>query len=78
MISHLINGQRTAGGTRQADVFNPATGAVEKRVLLADKLIVEQAMTMTDAHGNGTCIFTGDGDGDGDGDAAVFSFPSSR
>lgn len=43
-IQHLINGQLVAGGTRQADVFNPATGQAEKRVLLADKLTVEQAI----------------------------------
>jgi malonate-semialdehyde dehydrogenase (acetylating)/methylmalonate-semialdehyde dehydrogenase len=49
IISHLINGKRTAGGTRQADVFNPATGAVEKRVLLADKLTVEQAIANAQA-----------------------------
>jgi len=43
-ISHLIDGQLVAGGTRHADVFNPATGQAEKRVLLADKLTVEQAI----------------------------------
>jgi malonate-semialdehyde dehydrogenase (acetylating)/methylmalonate-semialdehyde dehydrogenase len=43
-IQHLINGQLVSGGTRQADVFNPATGQAEKRVLLADKLTVEQAI----------------------------------
>ena len=30
VISHYIGGQRHAGsGTRTADVFNPATGALE-------------------------------------------------
>ncbi|MDD2918677.1 CoA-acylating methylmalonate-semialdehyde dehydrogenase [Rhodoferax sp.] len=43
-IKHLIDGQLVAGGTRQADVFNPATGQAEKRVPLADKLTVEQAI----------------------------------
>ena len=43
-IQHLIDGQLVSGGTRQADVFNPATGQAEKRVLLADKLTVEQAI----------------------------------
>ena len=43
-ISHLIDGQLVAGGTRHADVFNPATGQAEKRVPLADKLTVEQAI----------------------------------
>ena len=48
-IEHLINGQRTAGGTRTADVFNPATGRAEKRVLLADKLTVEAAIANAQA-----------------------------
>ncbi|OIP14313.1 MAG: methylmalonate-semialdehyde dehydrogenase (acylating) [Comamonadaceae bacterium CG2_30_57_122] len=48
-IEHLINGQRTAGGTRTADVFNPATGQVEKRVALADKLTVEAAIANAQA-----------------------------
>ena len=48
-IQHLIDGQLVAGGTRQADVFNPATGQAEKRVLLADKLTVEQAIASAQA-----------------------------
>jgi len=48
-LTHLINGQRTAGGSRSADVFNPATGAAEKRVLLADKLTVEAAIANAEA-----------------------------
>ncbi|NCN72064.1 MAG: aldehyde dehydrogenase family protein, partial [Betaproteobacteria bacterium] len=48
-IEHLINGQRTAGGNRTADVFNPATGLAEKRVLLADKLTVEAAIANAQA-----------------------------
>ncbi|MDO9143531.1 CoA-acylating methylmalonate-semialdehyde dehydrogenase [Rhodoferax sp.] len=48
-IHHLIDGQLVAGGTRQADVFNPATGQAEKRVLLADKLTVEQAIASAHA-----------------------------
>jgi malonate-semialdehyde dehydrogenase (acetylating)/methylmalonate-semialdehyde dehydrogenase len=48
-IKHLIDGQLVAGGTRQADVFNPATGQAEKRVLLADKLTVEQAIASAHA-----------------------------
>ncbi|PKO59261.1 MAG: methylmalonate-semialdehyde dehydrogenase (CoA acylating), partial [Betaproteobacteria bacterium HGW-Betaproteobacteria-18] len=43
-IQHLIDGQLVAGGTRLADVFNPATGQAEKRVPLADKLTVEHAI----------------------------------
>lgn len=48
-IPHLINGQRTEGGTRSADVFNPATGQAEKRVLLADRLTVAQAIANAQA-----------------------------
>ncbi|MGB4585113.1 MAG: CoA-acylating methylmalonate-semialdehyde dehydrogenase [Rhodoferax sp.] len=48
-IQHLIDGQLVSGGTRQADVFNPATGQAEKRVLLADKLTVEQAIASAHA-----------------------------
>jgi len=48
-IKHLIDGQLVAGGTRQADVFNPATGQAEKRVLLADKLTVAQAIASAHA-----------------------------
>jgi len=48
-ITHLIGGQRVAGGSRSADVFNPATGLAEKRVLLADKLTVEAAIANAQA-----------------------------
>jgi len=48
-VAHWINGQRSTGGSRSADVFNPATGAVEKRVLLADKLTVEAAIANAEA-----------------------------
>ncbi len=49
MIQHLIDGQLVAGGTRSQDVFNPATGQAEKRVLLADKKTVEQAIASAQA-----------------------------
>lgn len=48
-IQHLIDGQLVNGGTRSQDVFNPATGQAEKRVLLADKLTVEHAITSAQA-----------------------------
>ncbi|MDR3369897.1 CoA-acylating methylmalonate-semialdehyde dehydrogenase [Rhodoferax sp.] len=48
-IGHLIGGQHAIGGSRSADVFNPATGQVEKRVLLADKLTVEAAIANAQA-----------------------------
>jgi malonate-semialdehyde dehydrogenase (acetylating)/methylmalonate-semialdehyde dehydrogenase len=43
-IGHFIHGEHAAGGHRSADVFNPATGTPEKKVLLADKTTVEQAI----------------------------------
>ncbi|WPC67246.1 CoA-acylating methylmalonate-semialdehyde dehydrogenase [Rhodoferax ferrireducens] len=49
LIQHLIDGQLVAGGTRSVDVFNPATGQAEKRVLLADKHTVEQAIASAHA-----------------------------
>ena len=48
-IQHLIDGQLVNGGSRSADVFNPATGQAEKRVLLADKLTVAQAIASAQA-----------------------------
>jgi len=48
-IGHLIGGQTSQGGSRSADVFNPATGQAEKRVLLADKLTVEGAIANAQA-----------------------------
>jgi malonate-semialdehyde dehydrogenase (acetylating)/methylmalonate-semialdehyde dehydrogenase len=48
-IEHLIDGKRSPGGSRSAEVFNPATGQAEKRVLLADKLTVEAAIASAQA-----------------------------
>ena len=48
-VGHLINGQSVQGGSRSQDIFNPATGRTEKRVLLADKATVEQAITSAQA-----------------------------
>src|SRR5512133_1065929 len=48
-IQHLIDGQLVFGGTRSVDVFNPATGQAETRVLLADKHTVEQAIASAHA-----------------------------
>ena len=48
-IGHLIGGQLVPGGSRSADVFNPATGLAEKRVLLADQLTVEAAIANAQA-----------------------------
>ncbi|NMM14586.1 MAG: CoA-acylating methylmalonate-semialdehyde dehydrogenase [Rhodoferax sp.] len=49
LIQHLIDGQLVAGGSRSQDVFNPATGQAEKRLLLADKATVEQAIASAHA-----------------------------
>jgi malonate-semialdehyde dehydrogenase (acetylating)/methylmalonate-semialdehyde dehydrogenase len=43
-VGHLIGGHTITSGSRSQDVFNPATGQAEKRVLLADKATVEQAI----------------------------------
>jgi malonate-semialdehyde dehydrogenase (acetylating)/methylmalonate-semialdehyde dehydrogenase len=48
-IAHLIDGQLVAGGTRTAPVFNPATGEQTAKVLLADKLTVQQAIASAQA-----------------------------
>lgn len=44
-IGHIIDGKRVGGGQRSQDVFNPATGSPEKRVLLADRETVQAAIT---------------------------------
>jgi malonate-semialdehyde dehydrogenase (acetylating)/methylmalonate-semialdehyde dehydrogenase len=43
-IGHWIDGQTVLGSSRSQEVFNPATGVAEKRVLLADKSTVEKAV----------------------------------
>jgi malonate-semialdehyde dehydrogenase (acetylating)/methylmalonate-semialdehyde dehydrogenase len=48
-IAHLINGQRTSGGSRTHTVFNPATGAASRTVQLADVATVEQAIANAQA-----------------------------
>jgi malonate-semialdehyde dehydrogenase (acetylating)/methylmalonate-semialdehyde dehydrogenase len=51
-IAHLIDGKSAQGANpnpRSQDVFNPATGKAEKRVLLADKATVEQAIASAQA-----------------------------
>ena len=49
LIQHLIDGQLVAGGSRSQDVFNPATGKAEKRLVLADKTTVEKAIASAHA-----------------------------
>ncbi len=44
VVAHLIGGERVAGGSRTAPVYNPATGQVIREVELADPAIVERAI----------------------------------
>ncbi|HOF51585.1 MAG TPA: aldehyde dehydrogenase family protein, partial [Rhodoferax sp.] len=51
-VGHLIGGKLVQGANpnpRSQDVFNPATGKAEKRVLLADKTTVELAIANAQA-----------------------------
>ena len=48
-IGHLIDGKIVTAGQRSQAVFNPATGASNTRVLLADKATVEQAIASAQA-----------------------------
>ncbi|MFB1015731.1 MAG: malonate-semialdehyde dehydrogenase (acetylating)/methylmalonate-semialdehyde dehydrogenase [Alteromonadaceae bacterium] len=48
-IGHLINGEMINNDTRTQDVFNPATGEATKKVALASKQTVEQAITAAEA-----------------------------
>jgi malonate-semialdehyde dehydrogenase (acetylating)/methylmalonate-semialdehyde dehydrogenase len=48
-IGHLINGQLVMTAQRMQDVYNPATGEVSKRVALAPKETVEEAITAAQA-----------------------------
>ncbi|MEO7938154.1 MAG: CoA-acylating methylmalonate-semialdehyde dehydrogenase [Burkholderiaceae bacterium] len=48
-IGHLIDGKLVAGGSRSQDVFNPATGKAEKRLLLADAATLELAIASSQA-----------------------------
>ena len=49
LVGHLIDGKSVTTGTRAQDVFNPATGRAEKRVLLAPKATVEDAIASAQA-----------------------------
>ena len=45
IIGHLINGKMVSDNNRSQDVFNPATGIATKKVSLASKQTVEQAIS---------------------------------
>ncbi len=49
VVGHLIDGKLVAGGSRSQDVFNPATGRAEKRVLLADLPTIDKAIASAQA-----------------------------
>jgi len=49
IIGHLINGEMISNDTRTQDVFNPATGEATKKVVLASKQTVEQAISAAEA-----------------------------
>tara|TARA_R110002167_G_scaffold1270_4_gene5392 strand:- start:1869 stop:3365 length:1497 start_codon:yes stop_codon:yes gene_type:complete len=48
-VGHLINGEIVIEGIRSQDVFNPSTGEASKRVDLASKTTVENAITIAQA-----------------------------
>ena len=49
IIGHLIGGQYSEQAERTQDVFNPATGAVTKRVAIASRETVEEAIAAAQA-----------------------------
>ncbi|MBC7618700.1 MAG: CoA-acylating methylmalonate-semialdehyde dehydrogenase [Candidatus Saccharibacteria bacterium] len=49
LVGHLIGGKSITTGERSQDVFNPATGQAEKRVLLASKATVQDAIANAQA-----------------------------
>ncbi|MEL0638023.1 CoA-acylating methylmalonate-semialdehyde dehydrogenase [Marinomonas sp. TI.3.20] len=48
-IGHLIGGQSSIEASRTQDVFNPATGEVSKKVAIASKSTVEEAIAAAQA-----------------------------
>jgi len=49
LIGHLINGEMINDNHRTQDVFNPATGVATKKIALASKQTVEQAISAAQA-----------------------------
>jgi malonate-semialdehyde dehydrogenase (acetylating)/methylmalonate-semialdehyde dehydrogenase len=43
-LGHFIGGKEVSGGTRKAEVFNPATGEVSRMVSLADAATLDSAV----------------------------------
>lgn len=48
-IGHLINGRVDLSAEREQDIYNPSTGAVSRRLALASKETVEEAIAAADA-----------------------------
>jgi malonate-semialdehyde dehydrogenase (acetylating)/methylmalonate-semialdehyde dehydrogenase len=48
VVGHLIDGKLVTEGARSQDVFNPALGIAERRVLLADKATVTAAIASSE------------------------------
>jgi malonate-semialdehyde dehydrogenase (acetylating)/methylmalonate-semialdehyde dehydrogenase len=45
LVQHFVAGKRTSGtGTRRADIYNPATGQVARKVVLANRADVDAAV----------------------------------
>ena len=49
VVGHFINGEMVADSDRTQDVFNPATGAIQRQVALASKATVSQAIASAEA-----------------------------
>ncbi|MCU1719405.1 CoA-acylating methylmalonate-semialdehyde dehydrogenase [Pseudomonas sp. 5P_3.1_Bac2] len=49
IVGHLINGEVVQGTGRSVDVYNPSTGAVTKKVALADRATIQQALDVAKA-----------------------------
>ncbi|MBE0472396.1 MAG: aldehyde dehydrogenase family protein, partial [Methyloprofundus sp.] len=49
IIGHLINGHYSQQAERTQDVFNPATGEVSKKVAIASRETVEEAISAAQA-----------------------------
>ena len=49
IIGHLINGNHSLDAERTQDVFNPATGEVAKKVAIASRATVEEAIAAAQA-----------------------------
>ncbi len=49
VVGHFINGKTVADSDRTQDVFNPATGVVQRQVALASKATVSQAIASAEA-----------------------------